>query len=68
MYFPGDPLLSFDPMFLSIPDERTRDRLIAALDWGTTIPDYALGYHFDIILRGREATPADAPMPVPGGR
>jgi protocatechuate 3,4-dioxygenase beta subunit len=68
MYFPGDPLLPFDPMFLSVPDERARHRLIADFDWDTTIPDFALGYRFDIILRGREATPVDPPVPGPGGR
>jgi protocatechuate 3,4-dioxygenase beta subunit len=67
MYFPGDPLLPFDPMFLSVPDERARLRLIAALDWDTTIPEYALGYRFDIVLRGREATPADPPTHAQGG-
>jgi protocatechuate 3,4-dioxygenase beta subunit len=54
-------------MFLSVPDERARHRLIAALDWDTTIPEYALGYRFDIVLRGREATPADPPTHAQGG-
>jgi protocatechuate 3,4-dioxygenase beta subunit len=57
MYFPGDPLLPFDPMFTSIPDERARERLVAAFDWDSTIPEFALGYRFDIVLRGRNATP-----------
>jgi protocatechuate 3,4-dioxygenase beta subunit len=61
MYFPGDPLLPFDPMFLSIPDERARQRLVAAFDWDSTIPDFALGYRFDIVLRGRDATPLEEP-------
>lgn len=59
MYFPGDPLLPFDPMFTSVPDERARDRLIAAFDWETTMPEHALGYRFDIVLRGRDATPME---------
>lgn len=59
MYFPGDPLLPFDPMFISVPDERARDRLIAAFDWETTTPERALGYRFDIVLRGRDATPVE---------
>jgi protocatechuate 3,4-dioxygenase beta subunit len=59
MYFPGDPLLPFDPMFISVPDERARDRLIAAFDWETTMPERALGYRFDIVLRGRDATPVE---------
>jgi protocatechuate 3,4-dioxygenase beta subunit len=57
MYFPGDPLLDYDPMFTCVPDEKARNRLISVFDWETTIPEYALGYRFDIVLRGREQTP-----------
>ncbi len=60
MYFPGDPLLAFDPIYQSIPDRGARERLIAALDLAVTVPDYAIGYRFDIVLRGREATPAES--------
>ncbi|SPA43568.1 Protocatechuate 3,4-dioxygenase beta chain [Cupriavidus taiwanensis] len=59
MYFPGDPLLPFDPIFNCVPDQKARDRLIASLDWETTQPEYALGYRFDIVLRGRDATPME---------
>ncbi|MDB5797805.1 MAG: protocatechuate 3,4-dioxygenase, beta subunit [Paucimonas sp.] len=59
MYFPGDPLLGFDPMYNSIPDEIGRQRLVSSFDWETTEPEYALGYRFDIILRGRDATPME---------
>jgi protocatechuate 3,4-dioxygenase, beta subunit len=59
MYFPGDPLLDFDPMFTCVADEKARNRLICALDWETTLPEYALGYRFDIVLRGRDATPLE---------
>ena len=59
MYFPGDPLQAFDPILQSIPDEAGRARLISALDWETTIPEQALGYKFDIVLRGRHATPME---------
>jgi len=57
MYFPGDPLFAYDPIFQSIPDERARERLIASFDLLTTKPEWALGYEFNIVLRGREATP-----------
>lgn len=57
MYFPGDPLFPYDPIFQSIPDERARQRLIAAFDLATTEPEWALGYQFNIVLRGRESTP-----------
>jgi len=63
MYFPGDPLLDYDPMYLSIADERARQRLISTFDWETTIPETALGYKFDIILRGRDETPMDNYLP-----
>jgi protocatechuate 3,4-dioxygenase, beta subunit len=57
MYFPGDPLLALDPIFHSIPDAAARDRLIAQFDIGITRPEWALGYRFDVTLRGRGATP-----------
>jgi protocatechuate 3,4-dioxygenase beta subunit len=57
MYFPGDPLLHFDPIFNCIADETARDRLISIFDWDTTVCDHALGYKFDIVLSGRHATP-----------
>lgn len=59
MYFPGDPLLAFDPIFNCTADEAARQRLISVFDWETTIPEQALGYRFDIVLRGREATPME---------
>ena len=57
MYFPGDPLLQFDPVFNSIKNERARERLIASFELDLAEPGWALGYHFDIVLRGRDATP-----------
>ena len=59
MYFPGDPLLPFDPIYNCTADEEARKRLISSFDWETTIPEAALGYKFDIILRGRDATPVE---------
>ena len=61
MYFPGDPLLPFDPMFNCVPDERARNRLVSTLDWETTIPEQALGFRFDIVLRGPDMTPVESP-------
>jgi protocatechuate 3,4-dioxygenase beta subunit len=55
-YFPGDPLLALDPIFNAVP-ESARDRLVAAFDLAVTKPDWALGYRFDIVLRGRGRTP-----------
>jgi protocatechuate 3,4-dioxygenase, beta subunit len=66
MYFPGDPLLEYDPMYTSIPNERARRRLVSVFDWETTIPEQALGYRFDIVLRGRDETPMENDMRLPG--
>jgi len=57
MYFPGDPLLPFDPIYNSTADEQARTRLVSAFDWEHTTPDESLGYRFDIVLRGPLATP-----------
>jgi len=57
MYFPGDPLLALDPIFHSVRDVDSRQRLIAQFDLGLTKAEWALGYRFDIVLRGRAATP-----------
>jgi protocatechuate 3,4-dioxygenase beta subunit len=56
MYFPADPLFPLDPIFNSIPDRDARERLIATFDIDQTEPDWALGYSWDIVLRGRSAT------------
>jgi protocatechuate 3,4-dioxygenase beta subunit len=59
MYFPGDPLLPFDPIFNSVTDERARQRMISAFDLSLTTPEWALGYSFDIVLRGADETPME---------
>jgi protocatechuate 3,4-dioxygenase, beta subunit len=59
MYFPGDPLLLYDPIYNSVADEKAKQRLIATFDWENTSPEFALGYRFDLVLRGREATPME---------
>ena len=60
MYFPGDPLLPIDPIFNSVPDPRVRERMIAAFDLSLTEPAFALGYRFDLVLRGRDETPMES--------
>jgi protocatechuate 3,4-dioxygenase beta subunit len=57
MYFPGDPLLDFDPIFQAVRDPGARARLVARFDWTTTEPELALGYRFDIVTGGHLATP-----------
>jgi protocatechuate 3,4-dioxygenase beta subunit len=50
MYFPGDPLQRHDPILSSVPDPEARERLISSFDLGTTVPEWALGYRWDIVL------------------
>lgn len=57
MYFPGDPLLPFDPIFNCTTDEKARNSLISSFDWETTVCEHALGFRFDIVVSGRHATP-----------
>jgi protocatechuate 3,4-dioxygenase beta subunit len=61
MYFPGDPLLETDPIFHSIADADARARLISAYDPDLSEAEYALGYRWDIVLRGRGETPMERP-------
>jgi len=61
MYFPGDPLFPYDPIFNSVRDPRSRELLIARFDLGTTEEQWALGFRWDIVLGGgRRATPLEA--------
>jgi protocatechuate 3,4-dioxygenase, beta subunit len=60
MYFPDDPLFFQDPIFNSVPDEAARRRMISAYDHEVTTDHWALGYRFDIVLRGRDQTPFES--------
>ncbi|MEC4019971.1 protocatechuate 3,4-dioxygenase subunit beta [Streptomyces sp. H27-D2] len=59
MYFPGDPLSAYDPIWNSITDAAARERLVAAYDPGLSQPDWSLGYAWDIVLDGPAATWAE---------
>jgi protocatechuate 3,4-dioxygenase beta subunit len=59
MYFPGDPLFPFDPIFNSVKDEAARNRMVSAFDLENTVPNWALAFRFDIVLRGRSQTPME---------
>jgi protocatechuate 3,4-dioxygenase beta subunit len=61
MYFPNDPLIPLDPIINSIPDAGARERLVSSFDLSLTEPEWALGYRFEIVLRGRRATPFEEP-------
>ncbi|MGF1625334.1 MAG: protocatechuate 3,4-dioxygenase subunit beta [Alphaproteobacteria bacterium] len=58
MYFPADPLLAFDPIFNGAP-EGARDRMVSRFDFAVTQSGFALGYTFDIVLRGPAQTPME---------
>jgi protocatechuate 3,4-dioxygenase beta subunit len=57
MYFPGDPLFPYDPIFNSVRDPSARERLVAGFDLETTEPEWALAYRFDIVLRRTPVEP-----------
>jgi protocatechuate 3,4-dioxygenase beta subunit len=59
LYFPGDPLLDYDPMFQGIRDRSAARLLIAQFDLGATMEGWALGYRFDVVLGGSCATPGE---------
>ena len=58
MYFPDDPLIPLDPIANAVPMPY-RDRMVSRFDIATTEPSFALGYLFDMVLRGRHATPME---------
>ncbi len=60
MYFPADPLFPFDPIYQSISDQKARERLVAAYDHDLSIPEWATGYRWDIVLTGDALTPMES--------
>ena len=56
-FFPGDPLIALDPILNSVPTKSGRERLMSSYAHDVSEPEFALGYRFDIVLRGRKATP-----------
>jgi protocatechuate 3,4-dioxygenase, beta subunit len=59
MYFSGDPLIPLDPVYNGVPDKKAAARMVSRFDLEATVPEWALGFSFDIVLRGREATPME---------
>ena len=57
MYFPGDPLFEYDPIFNSVRDVSARERMISRFRLEQSTDHWALAYEFDIYLRGPAATP-----------
>jgi protocatechuate 3,4-dioxygenase beta subunit len=62
MYFPGDPLFPYDPIFNAVRDPRARALLVARFDLETTRPEWALGFQWDVVLGrgGSDTTPVEA--------
>jgi len=58
MYFPGEPLNDQDRILHAVPDAAARERLLARLVPPSGEPANALVYEHCIVLRGRQATPA----------
>jgi protocatechuate 3,4-dioxygenase beta subunit len=56
MYFPADPLFALDPIYQSIVDPAARERLIATYVHDESVPEWALGYRWDIVLTGSQST------------
>ena len=60
MYFPGDPLMAYDPIIHAVRDPQARELLIASFDLESTEPEWALAYRWDIVLGpGNGATPLE---------
>jgi len=55
MYFPGDPLLDHDPIYKGVP-EKYRELMVSKFNFDLTVEGFALGYQFDIVLRGDQQT------------
>ena len=56
MYFPGDPLFAYDPIYNGVP-EHARHLLVSDYAHDVTTPEWALGYRFNIVVCGRKQTP-----------
>ena len=57
MYFPDDPLFFQDPIFHAVRDPKARERMISRYDHTITNEQWALGFYWDIVLRGQDQTP-----------
>ncbi len=55
MYFPGDPLFEFDPIYQSAP-AHARHLMVAKFNMDWTDPEFALAYEFNIVLNGAAKT------------
>ncbi len=51
MYFPGDPLMPYDPILNAVRDPKSRERLVSRFDAEATEPEWALAFEWDIVMR-----------------
>ena len=56
MYFPGDPLFAYDPIFNSVRDPKLRELMVSKFDLDASQDNWALAYEFDIVV---DATPIE---------
>jgi protocatechuate 3,4-dioxygenase, beta subunit len=56
MYFPGDPLFAYDPIFNSVRDPKLRELMVSRFDLDASQDNWALAYEFDIVV---DATPLE---------
>jgi len=57
MYFEDDPLFFQDPVFNAVPTDDAKRRLIARYDHDVSMSEWALGWRWNIVLKGSQATP-----------
>jgi protocatechuate 3,4-dioxygenase beta subunit len=50
MYFPGDPLFPYDPIFNSVRDAKLRELMIGRFSIDASQDNWALAYEFDIVV------------------
>ncbi|GLY31799.1 protocatechuate 3,4-dioxygenase subunit beta [Kineosporia sp. NBRC 101731] len=67
MYFPGDPLFAYDPIYQSITDPADRELLVARYDHDVTTPEWSTGYRWDIVLTGAHHTRFEEPEETEAG-
>ena len=56
---PQTPLLPADPIVNSVPDRAARESMTCSYEPDLSKAEYAMGYRWDIVLRGRDATPTE---------
>lgn len=59
MYFEGDPMIRHCPIVATLPDAGAVEALTARYDPANDRPMDARAWRFDIVLRGRRATPVE---------